>query len=174
LTVYDSYAKKGIPHLGENDLTEEQFTLFVNGKKRKVKVKPTEPLLWVLRDDLDLTGTKFGCGVGECGACSVLVDGVVRRSCRVQVQYVSSGHEITTIEGLGKTGNLSPLQKAFIEHTAFGCGFCTPGMIVTATSLLNYNPDPKEEEIIAAMDHNLCRCGSYKNIIEAIMSVTKR
>jgi aerobic-type carbon monoxide dehydrogenase small subunit (CoxS/CutS family) len=104
----------------------------------------------------------------------VLVDGVVRRSCRVQVQFVSSGQKITTIEGLGTIGNLSPLQQAFIEHTAFGCGFCTPGMIVTATSLLKFNPDPTEKEIIEAMDHNLCRCGAYKNIIEAIMSVTKK
>jgi len=130
-----------------------------------------EPLLWVLRDDLGLTGTKFGCGTGECGACSVLIDGVARRSCRVPVAYVAAGQEITTIEGLGTPGNLSPLQQAFIDHAAFCCGFCTPGMIITATALLASNPHPARQEIIEAMDYNLCRCGSYLNIIKAIESV---
>lgn len=136
-----------------------------------MKAGSDEPLLWILRDDLDLTGAKFGCGVGECGACSVLINGVARRSCRIQVQNVSSGQEIVTIEGLGKRGNLSLLQKAFIEHTAFGCGFCTPGMIIAATALLARNPHPTREEIITAMDNNLCRCGSYPNVIEAIFAV---
>ena len=148
------------------------FTLNVNGKKRRVKTAPDEPLLWILRDDLDLTGTKFGCGVGECGACSVLIDGIARRSCRVQVQNVSFGQKIVTIEGLGTRVNLSPLQKTFVEHTAFGCGFCTPGMIITATALLALNPNPTREEIIEAMDNNLCRCGSYLNVIEAILAFT--
>jgi nicotinate dehydrogenase subunit A len=134
-------------------------------------VELDEPLLWVLRDDLGLTGTKFGCGTGECGACSVLIDGVARRSCRVPAAYVSAGQEIVTIEGLGTPGNLSPLQQAFLDHTAFGCGFCTPGMIITATALLASNPHPSRQEIIEAMDYNLCRCGSYLNIIKAIESV---
>ncbi len=111
--------------------------------------------------------------MGVCGACSVLIDGVPWRSCRVQVAYVSSGQEIVTIEGLGTVGNLSPLQQAFVDHTAFCCGFCTPGMIITATALLARNPTPTEEEIIEAMDNNLCRCGSYLNIIEAIKSVAR-
>ena len=133
-------------------------------------VEPDEPLLWVLRDDLRLTGSKFGCGVGVCGACSVLIDGVARRSCCVQIAHVSQGQKIITIEGLGTLKNLSPLQKAFVEHTAFCCGFCTPGMIITATAQLSRNPNPSRDEIVQAMDYNLCRCGSYINIIEAIES----
>jgi aerobic-type carbon monoxide dehydrogenase small subunit (CoxS/CutS family) len=156
---------------GDYELVKTWFTLNVNGKKRRVKAEPDEPLLWILRDDFDLTGTKFGCGVGECGACSVLIDGLSRRSCRVQVQHVSSGEKIVTIEGLGTRENLSALQKAFVEYTAFGCGFCTPGMIITATALLARNPNPTREEIIEAMDNNLCRCGSYPNVIEAILAV---
>lgn len=152
-------------------MTKQRFTLNVNGLEHRVISEPDDLLLWILRDELDLTGAKFGCGVGECGACSVLINGVARRSCMVQVQYVSSGHEIVTIEGLGTPGNLSPLQKAFVEHTAFGCGFCTSGMIINATALLVSNPNPTKEEIIASMDHNLCRCGSYVNVIEAIMSL---
>lgn len=149
-------------------MAKKDFTLNVNGQIKQVKAELDEPLLWVLRDDLGLMGTKFGCGSGECGACSVLIDGEVHRSCRVPVGYVATGQEIVTIEGLGTAGNLSPLQKAFVEHTAFGCGYCTPGMIITATALLAKNPYPTREEIIEAMDHNICRCGSYLNIIEAI------
>jgi aerobic-type carbon monoxide dehydrogenase small subunit (CoxS/CutS family) len=151
-------------------LAKQTFTLNVNGKKYRVQVEPDEPLLWVLRDDLKLTGSKFGCGVGVCGACSVLIDGVVRRSCCIQVVNVSQGQKIITIEGLGTLKNLSLLQKAFVKHSAFCCGFCTPGMIITATALLARNPNPTRQEIIEAMDHNLCRCGSYVNIIEAIES----
>ncbi len=152
----------------------KDFTLIVNGKKRKVRADPDEPLLWILRDDLNLTGTKFGCGAGECGACTVIMDGVARRSCQVLVKYASSGQQILTIEGLGTADNLSPLQQAFIEHTAFCCGFCTPGMIMTATALLRINPDPSQDEIKDAMNHNLCRCGSYLNILEAIESVVEK
>jgi aerobic-type carbon monoxide dehydrogenase small subunit (CoxS/CutS family) len=145
----------------------------VNGKKRQVKAEPDEPLLWILRDNLNLTGSKFGCGVGECGACSVLIDGTARRSCRVLVQYVADGQEIVTIEGLGTLDNLSPIQQAFVDHNAFCCGFCTPGMIITATALLARNANPTREQIIEAMDNNLCRCGSYTNIIEAIEAVVQ-
>lgn len=152
-------------------MSRKRITLRVNGQSREVMAELDEPLLWVLRDDLGLTGTKFGCGTGECGACSVLIDGVARRSCRVPVAYVAAGQEITTIEGLGTPGNLSPLQQAFIDHAAFCCGFCTPGMIITATALLASNPHPARQEIIEAMDYNLCRCGSYLNIIKAIESV---
>jgi isoquinoline 1-oxidoreductase alpha subunit len=149
-------------------VAKKDLTLNVNGSLRQVTVELDEPLLWVLRDDLGLTGTKFGCGTGECGACSVLIDGEVYRSCRVPVAYAAMGQKIVTIEGIGTVGNLSALQKAFVDHTAFCCGYCTPGMIITAAALLAKNPHPSREEIIAAMDHNLCRCGSYLNIIEAI------
>lgn len=145
----------------------------VNGKNYRVKVEPDEPLLWVLRDDLRLTGSKFGCGVGICGSCSVLIDGVARRSCRVHVIHVSQGQKIVTIEGLGTFDNLSPLQHAFVNHTAFCCGFCTPGMVITATALLNRNPSPSREQIVEAMDNNLCRCGSHINVIEAIESFVR-
>ena len=154
-------------------MAKQSFTINVNAKEYRVSVEPDEPLLWVLRDDLRLTGSKFGCGVGICGACSVLIDGVARRSCCVQVANVSQGQKIITIEGLGTLENLSPLQKAFVDHTAFCCGFCTPGMLITATALLARNPNPSREEIIEGMDYNLCRCGSYINIIEAIESFVK-
>ena len=152
-------------------MAKKNIILNVNREMRVVTVELDEPLLWVLRDDLGLTGAKFGCGTGECGACSVLIDGKARRSCRVPVAYAAAGQEIITIEGLGSLGNLSPLQQAFIDHTAFCCGFCTPGMIITATALLAKNPHPTRGEIIETMDNNLCRCGSYNNIIEAIESV---
>ncbi len=152
-------------------MAKQEFNLNVNGKAYKVKVEPDEPLLWVLRDDLKLTGSKFGCGVGICGACTVLIDGVPRRSCVIKMENVSPGQKIVTIEGLGSPKNLTAVQQAFIDHNAFGCGFCTPGMILTATALLAQNPNPTREEIVAAMDNNLCRCGSYLNIIEAIQSL---
>lgn len=154
-------------------MAKKNFTLNVNGQVRQVTAESDEPLLWALRDDLGFTGTKFGCGTGECGACSVLIDGEARRSCRLSVSLVDKGQEIVTIEGLGTADNLSPLQKAFIDHSAFACGFCTPGMIITATGLLAQNPNPSREEIIEAMDYNLCRCGCYLNIIEAIESVIR-
>lgn len=147
---------------------KKEIALNVNGNDASVTVDPEKPLLWVLRDDLKLTGTKFGCGEGACGACSVLIDGEVYRSCTVAVGDVEDGDEIVTIEGLGSSGNLSVLQRAFMEHTAFGCGYCTPGMIVTATAFLNENPRPTTGDIVSAMDSNLCRCASYPNIIEAI------
>ncbi len=162
-----------IPSQTGGRLAKENFTIIVNGRNYRVNVEPDEPLLWILRDDLGLTGTKFGCGVGECGACAVIIDGIARRSCQVLVKYVSSGQKIMTIEGLGTLNRLSPLQQSFIQNTAFGCGFCTPGMIVTATALLARNPHPTRKEIIEAMNHNLCRCGSYLNIIEAIETVAK-
>ncbi|MCU0304452.1 MAG: (2Fe-2S)-binding protein [Thermoanaerobaculales bacterium] len=147
------------------------FALRVNGVDRTVTAASDEPLLWVLRDQLKLTGTKFGCGEGECGACSVLVNGEVYRSCMVAVGDLSPGDEIVTIEGLGQPGRLSRLQQAFVDHTAFGCGFCTPGMIVTAESLLRSTPHPTRDEIVRAMDDNLCRCASYPAIVEAIAEV---
>ena len=152
---------------------EQTISFRLNNRSVRVTTDGDRPLLWVLRDNLGLTGTKFGCGTGECGACSVLIDGEARRSCRIPVAFVSAGQEIVTIEGLGTVGNLSPLQQAFVDYNAFGCGFCTPGMIITATALLARNPNPTRAEIIEAMDHNLCRCSVYTNIIEAIQSVVE-
>jgi len=149
-------------------VTQRKIDLDVNGTVHSITVDSAKPLLWVLRDELKLTGTKFGCGEGACGACSVLIDGEVYRSCSVTIGDVAGGEKIVTIEGLGGPGDLSNLQRAFMEHTAFGCGYCTPGMIVTATALLRTNPDPTTAEIVTAMNDNLCRCASHPNIIEAI------
>jgi aerobic-type carbon monoxide dehydrogenase small subunit (CoxS/CutS family) len=124
-------------------------------------------LLWVLRTDLGVTGPKYGCGEGLCGACTVLVNGAAVRACQTSVREVR-GKEVVTIEGLEKNGNLHPLQKAFIKHDALQCGYCTSGMILQASSLLTGNPTPSRAEIIAGMDENLCRCGAHKRIIEAI------
>ena len=146
-------------------------TLRVNGKIHRLEVEADEPLLWVLRDELRLTGTKFGCGEGDCGACSLLIDGEPWRSCQVTAASLSNDEAIVTIEGLGQPGNLSPVQRAFLEHTAFGCGYCTPGMIVNATALLEAEPQPDREAIISAMNENLCRCAAYPNILAAIESL---
>jgi aerobic-type carbon monoxide dehydrogenase small subunit (CoxS/CutS family) len=145
----------------------KQTELNVNGKKLRVDVDSQTPLLYVLRDYLNLTGTKYGCGESKCGACSVLVDGVVMRSCITPVARVS-GKQITTIEGMEKDGKLHPLQEAFLKADALQCGYCTSGMIIAAASLLNKNPKPSREEIVKHMDGNVCRCGTYPRIINAI------
>ena len=150
------------------------FSLNVNGQVHQVTADPEEPLLWVLRDQLGLTGPKFGCGEASCGVCSVLIDDEAWRSCVVPVEDVADGQRIVTIEGLGTEDNLTPLQQAFVDHTAFGCGFCTPGMIITATALLRSNPHPTRREIIEFMDDNLCRCAAYPGIIEAIEAVAAK
>jgi aerobic-type carbon monoxide dehydrogenase small subunit (CoxS/CutS family) len=124
-------------------------------------------LLSVLRDDLALTGTKYGCGEGRCGACTVLIDGKARRSCQTEVGECS-GKEITTIEGLARDGQLHPLQAAFLEVGAMQCGYCTPGMIVAGTALLAKNADPTPKEISRALNGNICRCGTYSRIVEAV------
>jgi carbon-monoxide dehydrogenase small subunit len=129
-------------------------------------------LLWVLRSDLELTGTKYSCGEGFCGACTVLVNNEAVLSCQYPVQNVI-GKEVMTIEGLAKNGNLHPLQTAFMQHNALQCGFCTPGMILGAYSLLLKNPQPSYREIVEAMDGNLCRCSSYNRIIEAIQTTAR-
>jgi len=129
-------------------------------------------LLWVLRTDYQLTGTKYGCGMGYCGACTVLVNKRTVRSCMVTADYVD-GKDVVTIEGLKQNGNLNPVQKAFVDHESLQCGFCTPGMIMNATGLLYENPEPSKQEIIDVMEENLCRCGSYGRIIEAIQSASK-
>ena len=141
------------------------LTLSVNGESRTVDLEPETPLLWVLRDTLGLTGTKFGCGVSACGACTVLLDGMPVRSCVMPVAAVG-GKEITTIEGLA-AGELHPVQQAWIEHQVPQCGYCQSGMVLAAAELLARNPDPSDAEIDAAIT-NICRCGTYPRIREAI------
>ncbi len=141
----------------------------LNDQPVRINVTPDRLLLWVLRTDLALTGPKFGCGIAQCGACTVLVDGVATRSCSVPVKSVA-GKKVTTIEGLAREGHLHPLQEAFMEHDALQCGFCTPGMILAAYSFLRTHPEPTREEIIEGMDGNLCRCGAHPRIVDAIAS----
>jgi len=142
-------------------------SLNVNGKKVTVDVDSTVSLLSVLRNDLDLTGSKYGCGEGQCGACTVLIDGIAMRSCITQVGRAVS-KQITTIEGLEKDGKLQPLQEAFIKTDAMQCAYCTSGMIMSASALLGQNPKPSRDDIINGMNGNICRCGTYQRIIEAI------
>jgi len=143
------------------------LTLLVNGKEHNLEVSPEETLLYVLRDRLDLTGAKYGCGEGQCGACTVLIDGSAVRSCRTQVS-AAAGKKITTIEGLARGDALHPVQKAFVQAEAFQCGYCTPGMILSAVALLEHTPKPTEKQILRYMDGNICRCGTYQRIVEAV------
>jgi isoquinoline 1-oxidoreductase subunit alpha len=143
------------------------FTLLVNGTEQHAEVDPEKPLLYVLRDDLGLTGTKFGCGEGQCGACTVLVDGSPERSCLLPVSS-ATGKKITTIEGLSRGDRLHPVQQAFLDVEAFQCAYCTPGMIISAAALLERTPNPSEEQIISHMEGNVCRCGAYGRIVEAV------
>jgi aerobic-type carbon monoxide dehydrogenase small subunit (CoxS/CutS family) len=142
-----------------------RFTL--NGKPVTLETDGDRTLLWVLRTDLGLTGTKYGCGVGLCGACTVAVDGEAARSCLTSLGAVQ-GREVTTIEGLAQNGDLHPLQEAFAELGGFQCGYCTPGMIMNAYTLLLKNPRATHGEIVRGMETNLCRCSAYKRIVEAI------
>jgi len=146
---------------------KEKIGFLLNGKKKELLVDPTETLLWVLRNQCGLTGTKFGCGSGFCGACTILLENEAVLSCTLVVGDVK-GKSIVTIEGLAKNGKLHPLQKAFVEHDAIQCGFCTPGMILNAAGLLLKNPSPSTEEIKEGMENNLCRCGAHVRIIEAV------
>jgi aerobic-type carbon monoxide dehydrogenase small subunit (CoxS/CutS family) len=146
------------------------FTL--NGKSQRMTVDGERMLLWVLRTDLGLTGTKFGCGESFCGTCTVLVNNKAVRSCQLPVKDLK-GKKVITIEGLSNNGNLHPLQKAFIKHNALQCGFCTPGMILNAYSLLIENPQPKAREILQGMEDNLCRCGSHTRIVQAIKTAAQ-
>jgi len=150
----------------------ETLRFKLNGKSLELTLDGDRKFLWVLRTDLGLTGTKFGCGEGHCGACTVLMNNEPIRSCQLSAKDVS-GQEIITIEGLAKNGNLHPLQKAFMSHDALQCGFCTPGMILSAYGLLLKNPQPSRREIIESMDGNLCRCGSYGRIIQAIQTAAQ-
>jgi len=139
----------------------------LNDKPVRLDTDGSRSLLWVLRTDLGLTGTKFGCGEGHCGACTVLVDKIATRSCLLTLRDVQ-GKDVVTIEGLAPNGKLHPVQKAFMEHDALQCGFCTPGMVLTAAALLEANPSPTREQIIRGMNENFCRCGAHNRIIEAI------
>jgi aerobic-type carbon monoxide dehydrogenase small subunit (CoxS/CutS family) len=153
---------------------KETINFRLNGKPVKLEVEGDRKLLWVLRTDLGLTGTKYGCGTSLCGACTVVIDKAAVRSCMTPIRAVQ-GKAVTTIEGLAKDGKLHPLQAAFAEHGAVQCGFCTPGMIMNAYALLLKNPRLTREGIIAGMENNLCRCSAHKRIVEAIESVsTKR
>ena len=139
----------------------------INGKELQLDVEPGVSLLSLLRNYAGLTGTKYGCGEGACGSCTVLVDGAPTRSCITDAEKVA-GKRITTVEGLGSTEKLHPIQQAFIKHGAFQCGYCTPGMIMTAAALLQANPSPSDDEILSAMDGNICRCGTYPRILAAV------
>jgi aerobic-type carbon monoxide dehydrogenase small subunit (CoxS/CutS family) len=147
--------------------------LSVNGEMRRLDAEGKRTLLSVLRDDLDLTGTKYGCGEGQCGACAVLIDGVPTRSCLTSLEDVG-GRKVTTVEGIESDGKLHPLQEAFLDADALQCGYCTSGMIVSGFALLRNNPSPSEAEIVHAMNGNICRCGTYWRIMEAIQLAAGR
>ena len=144
----------------------------VNGTERRVEAPPDESLLSVLRNRLQLTGTKYGCGEGECGACTVLLDGKPARSCRIHVS-AAVGRKITTIEGLEHDGQLHPVQQAFMSQESFQCGYCTPGMIISAVGLLTANQNPSEADIVRFMNGNICRCGTYPKIVAAVLQAAK-
>jgi aerobic-type carbon monoxide dehydrogenase small subunit (CoxS/CutS family) len=147
--------------------------LDVNGSKRRIDADADRTLLSVLRDDLDLTGAKYGCGEGQCAACTVLIDGVPTRSCLTKVG-AAAGKRIVTIEGLAPNGRLHPVQEAFIEADAMQCGWCTPGMILGAVGLLQKNPHPSEADIVSGMNGHICRCGTYPRIVAAIQTASKK
>lgn len=144
----------------------------LNGQEKNLTLDRERMLLWVLRTDYDLTGTKYGCGEGFCGACTVLINNEAVRSCQYAAEDLD-GKEVLTIEGLSKNGKLHPLQEAFVKHDALQCGFCTPGMILNAYSLLLKNPKPGTKDIINGMEENLCRCGAHTRIVQAIRTAAK-
>ena len=150
----------------------ERFTLHVNGREHAVEADPDMPLLYALRNDLGLNNPKFGCGLAQCGACTVLVDGKMVSAC-LMLTIQAAGAEVTTIEGLAKDGELDPLQKSFIEYGGFQCGICTPGQIMAARSLLDEIPHPTEDQVKEWMMGNLCRCTGYYKIIESIMAAAQ-
>jgi aerobic-type carbon monoxide dehydrogenase small subunit (CoxS/CutS family) len=144
-----------------------KYTLLINGQSFSVAAEPDENLLSVLRDELDLTGTKYGCGEGQCGACTVLIDGRAQRSCVTPISS-ATGKSITTVEGLAKENRLHPVQQAFLDEAAMQCAYCTSGMIMSAVSLLNHKQNPSDVEILQLMQGNICRCGTYPRIVAAI------
>ena len=146
--------------------------LIVNGRKQSTQSDPDTPLLTILRDQLRLTGSKYGCGEGQCGACTVLLDGVARRSCITPVS-AAAGKSITTIEGLEQSGRLHPVQQAFLDAEAFQCAYCTSGMIISSVALLQQNPNPSPDEIMQSLQGNICRCGTHPRIVEAVQNAAK-
>lgn len=148
-----------------------QFNLNINGKSQQVDVDPNTPLLWVLRDHLDLVGTKFGCGIAQCGACTIHLDGNALRSCQLPVS-AAEGAQVTTIEGLSENGD-HPVQKAWLEHDVPQCGYCQAGQIMSAAALLAQNPSPSDTDIDNAMNGNICRCGTYLRIKAAIKTASQ-
>ena len=142
----------------------------LNGQSTTLDIDDERMLLWVLRTELGLTGTKYGCGEGVCGACTVTVEGKTVRSCRTPIRNVA-GKAVVTIEGLARDGKLHPLQQAFVDHGAFQCGFCTSGMLMSASAFLRETPKPSREAVVAHMDRNLCRCGAHQRVVEAIEAV---
>ena len=163
-----SKTAQSMPPLGTGDATTMATNLKVNGSTRSVDADPETPLLYVLRNDLELNGAKFGCGLSQCGACTVLINGAAVRSCVMPIGFLGQ-NEITTIEGLGTLEKPHPLQTAFIEEQAAQCGYCINGMIMSAADLLKRNPQPKEDDVRAALARNLCRCGTHNRIIRAVM-----
>ena len=151
--------------------TSIQFQL--NGQPAALNTDDDRMLLWVLRTEIGLTGTKYGCGEGLCGACTVTVDGNAVRSCRTPIRIVA-GKAVVTIEGLARDGKLHPLQQAFVDHGAFQCGFCTSGMLMSASAFLRETPKPSREAVVAHMDRNLCRCGAHQRVVEAIEAVARQ
>ena len=148
------------------------FTININGQKKTVTVDDDTPLLWVIRDELQLTGTKFGCGKGLCGACTIHLNGIETRSCQIAIDFLDEEDEITTIEGLSEDTS-HPVQKAWIKHDVPQCGYCQPGQIMTASAFLTRNSNPKDEDIDNAMKMNICRCGTYPRIKKAIQSASE-
>jgi aerobic-type carbon monoxide dehydrogenase small subunit (CoxS/CutS family) len=151
---------------------QETISFQLNGKKTDALIDPTETLLWVLRNHFGLTGTKYGCGMGFCGSCTVLIDNEAVRSCTIAAGDVK-GKNVVTIEGLAKNGELHPVQKAFVEHDAMQCGYCTPGMIMNATGLLIKNPSPSTDQIKEGMENNFCRCGAHVRIVAAVQTAAE-
>ena len=151
---------------------EETIRFKLNNKETELVSDPNRILLWVLRDHFGLTGTKYGCGIGFCGTCTVLIDNEAVRSCTLAVSDVA-GKSVITIEGLAEEGKLHPVQQAFAEHDALQCGYCTPGMVLTAVALLNKNQSPTRQEIINGLEDNLCRCGAHMRIIDAVADASK-
>ena len=149
------------------------FTLRVNGRSHIVDGEAADTLLFVLRDDLGLAGSKFGCGEGHCGACTVLIDGLPMRSCQVRLS-AAADKPITTIEGLETNGRLHPVQQAFIDAEAFQCGYCTPGMVMAVAGFLKSHPTPTDADINKVLDRNVCRCGTYPRIVKAIHDAARR
>jgi aerobic-type carbon monoxide dehydrogenase small subunit (CoxS/CutS family) len=150
-------------------IMEQTIHFVINGKKTELLVDPKDTLMWVLRNKLGLTGTTFGCGMGFCGACTVLINDEAVRSCTLPVGEIE-GKKIVTIEGLEQNGKLHPVQQAFVDHDALQCGYCTPGMVMNAVALLKKNPKPTRQDIINGMEDNLCRCAAHIRIIQAVES----